>query len=141
MLAGDLLLIVIGHRRPIVDAAEAVDRAGIKQQRGDELRLARTAVADDGDVTNCRGVIDLHERVLRSYQLPASSSQLLSACASFLQLLHQANQHAPDLFQLPRECSVQVHGQKLEVAGKKEIILKFVAGTQGMPEEPPEVWV
>src|SRR4051812_10301869 len=74
-----------------------------------------------------------------SFQLPAPS--FCSACASFVQLLHQAGEHTPHFFQFPREFPVQVHGQKLEVAGKKEIILKFVAGTQGMPEESAEVWI
>jgi hypothetical protein len=41
-------------------ASEAVDRASIKQQRGDELRLAGAAVADDGNVSDIGSLVDLH---------------------------------------------------------------------------------
>ena len=52
VLPRDFLFVVIGDRRPVVHAPEAVHRAGIEQQRRDELRLAGAAVADQGDVSD-----------------------------------------------------------------------------------------
>src|SRR6185436_5001272 len=46
VLAGDLFLVVIGHRGPVVHATEAVDGAGVEEQRGYELRLPGAAVTD-----------------------------------------------------------------------------------------------
>ncbi len=46
VLAGDLFLVVVGDRRAVVDAAEAVDSAGIEEQRGEQLRLAGAAMTD-----------------------------------------------------------------------------------------------
>jgi hypothetical protein len=40
VLAGDLFVVVVGHGGAVVDLAEAVDHAGVEQQRRDELRLA-----------------------------------------------------------------------------------------------------
>ena len=47
--------------------------------------------------------------------------------------LNQAGQHASDLLKLTREPGMRGGGQELEVLRKKEIILKFVTGTQAMP--------
>ena len=51
VLAGDLFFVVVGDRRAVVHAAEAVDSAGIEQQRGEQLRLAGAAMADERDIS------------------------------------------------------------------------------------------
>ena len=60
VLAGDFFFVVVGHRRPVVHAAESVDGAGIEQQRGDELCLAGAAMTDEGDISDAGCVVDLH---------------------------------------------------------------------------------
>jgi hypothetical protein len=89
--------------------------------------------------------------VLRSFQLPAASFPLATANdqlpvfptrvrpVSTLHLLHEAGQHAPDFLELSGELPVQRRRQEPEISGKKEIILKFITGTQGVPQKPPEV--
>jgi hypothetical protein len=47
--------------------------------------------------------------------------------------LDESRQHAPDLLDLLGDPCVQFSRQEVEVSGKKQIILKFVAGTQGVP--------
>jgi hypothetical protein len=63
VLAGDLFVVVIRDRAALVDATEAVHRARIEEQGGNELCLARTGMADDGHVPDAGGIIDLHRRV------------------------------------------------------------------------------
>ena len=60
VLAGDFLFVEVGDRRAVVDLAEAVDHAGVEEDGGGELRLARSAVADESDVPDAGGVVDLH---------------------------------------------------------------------------------
>jgi hypothetical protein len=55
--------------------------------------------------------------------------------------VNQAGQHTPNLLQLAREPGVRGRGQELEIPRKKEIILKFIAGTQGMEQKSPKVWI
>ena len=62
VLAGDLFLVEVGHRRPIVHPAEAVDHAGVEQDGRRKLRLPGARVADEGDVPDAGGVVDLHRR-------------------------------------------------------------------------------
>ena len=76
VLAGDLFFVVVGDGGAFVDAAEAVDSAGIEQQRGEQLRLAGAAMADQRDISQALGVVDFHGRwppKLPAYrfQLPA----------------------------------------------------------------------
>ena len=47
-----LVLVPVGGRRPLLDGAEPIDRAGLEQHRLDERGLPRAAVADDGDVAD-----------------------------------------------------------------------------------------
>jgi hypothetical protein len=51
-LALDLVRIEIGGGRAIVDAAQAVDRAGGEEHAFDQRGLADPAVADDADVAD-----------------------------------------------------------------------------------------
>src|SRR5882672_6711655 len=89
-----------------------------------------------------------------SHQLPAASSQLPDfpqlakvpdedrvGRVSTFQLLHEARQHPPDLLELSGQLLVHLCRQEPEISGKKEIILKFIAGTQGMPQKPAEIWI
>ena len=76
MLAGDFFFVEVGDGGAVIDAAEAVDSAGVEQQRGEQLRLAGAAMADQGDISQALSVIDLHGDGLRCCQLPASSCQL-----------------------------------------------------------------
>jgi hypothetical protein len=55
------------------------------------------------------------------------------------QYFDEAAQHAPDIFDLLSERGMLLKRQEPKVQGKKQIILKFVAGTQRMPEESAEV--
>ena len=57
------------------------------------------------------------------------------------QTLHKAGEHAPDVLELRYQRCVQLTRQEPEIPGEKQIILKFVTGTQGVPEEPAEVRV
>jgi hypothetical protein len=59
-LALDLVGIEVGHRRPVVHAAEAVDRAHVEEHRGDQRRLPAASVADHGHVANRGWLVDLH---------------------------------------------------------------------------------
>ena len=47
-----LVVVPVGGRRARIDRAEPVRLAGLEEQRLDERRLARAAVADDGDVAD-----------------------------------------------------------------------------------------
>ena len=60
VLAGDLLFVEIGDRRAVVDLAESVDHAGVGEDGRGELRLARSGVTDERDVSDAGGVVDLH---------------------------------------------------------------------------------
>jgi hypothetical protein len=62
VLAGDFFFVEVGDGRPVVDAAEAVDGAGIEQQRGEELRFAGAAMTDQRDISQALSIIDLHTR-------------------------------------------------------------------------------
>ena len=62
VLAGDLFFVEVGDRRAFVDLAEAVDHAGVGEDGRGELRLAGAAVADERDVSDAGGVVDLHDR-------------------------------------------------------------------------------
>ena len=53
-----LVLVPVRDRRARLDRAEPVDRAGLEEQRLDERRLARAAMADDGDVADLPGLVD-----------------------------------------------------------------------------------
>ena len=64
MFAGDLFFVVVGDRVAFVHLAEPVHHAGGEEQGGNELGLAASAVADDGDVPDAGGVIDLHSGIL-----------------------------------------------------------------------------
>ena len=55
-LALVLVLVRVGDRRARLDRAEAVDRARLEEERLDERRLSRPAVADDGDVADLCGL-------------------------------------------------------------------------------------
>ena len=55
-LAAVLVLVPVGDRRAGLDRAEPVRRLGLEEQRLDERRLARPAVADDGDVADLPGL-------------------------------------------------------------------------------------
>jgi hypothetical protein len=63
VLADDFFFVVVGDGRSIVDLAEAIDHAGIGEDGGGELGLARSAVTDEGDIPNAGGVVDLHRRL------------------------------------------------------------------------------
>jgi hypothetical protein len=63
VLAGNFLFVVIGDGGAFVDFAEAVDHAGVREDRGRELRLAGAAMTDESDVSDAGRVVDLHERV------------------------------------------------------------------------------
>ena len=82
VLAGDLFFVEVGDGRAVVDLAEAVDHAGVGQNGRGELRLAGSGVADERDVSDAGGVVDLH-----SPRSPASRirsqrySRSLMACA------------------------------------------------------------
>ena len=102
VLAGDFFFVVIGDGRPVVHAAEAVDGAGVEEQRGNQLRLPGAAMTDQGDISDVGSIVDLHAG------------------------------NPPEQFQLPFASSVP---------RKKQIILKFVAGTQGMEEKSPEIGI
>ena len=60
VLPGDFLFVVIRDRRPVVHTAESVDRAGVEEQRGDQLRLAGAAMTDEGDISDVGSIVDLH---------------------------------------------------------------------------------
>ena len=51
-----LVLVGVGDRRAGLDGAEAVDLARLEEERLDERRLSRPAVADDGDVADLCGL-------------------------------------------------------------------------------------
>ena len=91
VLARDLLFVVVGHRRPVVHAPESVHRAGIEQQRRDELCLAGAAMADEGDIS------DDWERRRPSYEQPsdaAADSCQLPAASFQLDRLRTSGRHA-----------------------------------------------
>src|SRR5262249_41528659 len=52
-----LVLVPVRRRRPRLDGAETVDRAGLEEHRLHERGLARPAVADDGDVADLPGLL------------------------------------------------------------------------------------
>jgi hypothetical protein len=43
-----LVLVRVGNRRPGLDGPDPIDRPGLEEERFDERRLSRPAVADDG---------------------------------------------------------------------------------------------
>ena len=59
-----LVLVGVGDGRAGLDRAEAVDLAGLVEQRLDERRLARPAVTDDGDVADLPWLDCGHVRAL-----------------------------------------------------------------------------
>ena len=75
-LAGDLLLVEVGDRVPLVDPAETVDGAGGEQERGREGRLSGGAVTDDADIADFGNLIQLHARIpsTRARHFPAFTS-------------------------------------------------------------------
>ena len=75
VLAGNLLGVVVGHGRAVVDAAQPVDHAGGEQHRRHQLRLATASVPDDGDIPDAGGVIHLHSRILRATEAVPSQSR------------------------------------------------------------------
>lgn len=91
-----------------------------------------------------------------SFRLPASGSSLAVADVDvrLLQIIRpaplrkviidpcdQTAEHPPDTFNCLREPGVVRNGQDLQILRKKQIILNFVEGSQGVPEETPEVAV
>ena len=62
-LAALLLLVAVGHRVAILDAALTVDGAAGVQQGLDQRGLALAAVSDDGDIADVLGLIVLHVRI------------------------------------------------------------------------------
>ena len=60
VLAGDFFFVEVGDGRAVVDLAEPVDHAGVGEDGGGELRLARSGVTDERDVPDAGGVVDLH---------------------------------------------------------------------------------
>ena len=60
VLSGNLFVVVVGHRGAVIDAAEPRRRAGGEEERGNQLGLARAAVADDSDVADAPSVVGLH---------------------------------------------------------------------------------
>ncbi len=149
VLAGNRFFVVIRHRGAVVHPSQPVDGSGIEQQRRQQLGLARPAVADERDISEALGVIDLHRQDLRrklpaaSFQLPASTfSVYYSPVWRFPLLLDagdQAAEHTSDVFKRCREPGMLDRGHEPEVPGKKEIILNFVEGPQGVKQESSEV--
>src|SRR5262245_43801997 len=64
VLPGDFLFVVVGDGVALVHLAEAVHHAGGEQERRDQLRLAAPSVADDGDVPDVGGLVNLHSGIL-----------------------------------------------------------------------------
>src|SRR6185503_7319738 len=60
VLAGDFLVVEVGGGGAVVHLSEPVDRAGGEEQGGHELRLAGSAVPDEGDIAKTCGVVHLH---------------------------------------------------------------------------------
>src|SRR5262249_42860261 len=60
VLARDLFFVEIGHGRPVIDLAESIDHAGIGEDGRGELCFPGSAVADDRDVPDGSGVVNLH---------------------------------------------------------------------------------
>ena len=60
VLAGDLFFVVVGDRRAVVHAPEAVDGAGVEEQRRNQLRLPGAGMTDQRDVSDAGGIVDLH---------------------------------------------------------------------------------
>ena len=85
MLAGDLFLVVIRDRRPLVHAPEPVDGAGIEEEGSDELRLSGPGVADERHIPEALCVVNLHKdaSTVTSRQLPVSSGLLSVPVAGF----------------------------------------------------------
>jgi hypothetical protein len=61
-LSIDLFFVEVGGRRPVLDAAHAIDGARNEKQRRRERRFSAIAVPDDRDISNVRRVVDLHGR-------------------------------------------------------------------------------
>src|SRR5207302_10454277 len=61
MLPRDLFVVEVGDRRALVDLAEPVHHARVGERRRCELRLARSAMADERDVSDAGRIIDLHK--------------------------------------------------------------------------------
>jgi hypothetical protein len=60
VLAGDFFFVEVRDRRAVVDPPDPVDCTRDEQHGGDQLRLAASSVADDGDIPEAGGVVDLH---------------------------------------------------------------------------------
>ncbi len=60
VLAGDLFLVEVGDRRPVVYLAKPVDRTRNEEHGRNQLGLAAPSVSDDSDVADGGGVVDLH---------------------------------------------------------------------------------
>ena len=58
-----LVVVPVGDRRARVDRAEPVRLTGLEEQRLDERRLARPAMADDGDVADLARLENGHTRL------------------------------------------------------------------------------
>ena len=58
---------------PGLDRAEPVDLARLEEQRLDERRLARPAVADDGDVADLSGLEAWAARLLLGWRFEAEA--------------------------------------------------------------------
>jgi hypothetical protein len=110
VLSRDLLVVVIGHRRAVVDAAKSIHGAGIEEQRRYELRLAGAAMTDNGNVSDVGSLVNLH--MSNPSDMSADSFQFQSnrVRTSGRHALNQAGQHTPDLFQLTREPGVRGRG-------------------------------
>ena len=60
VLARHFLFVEVGDRGAVIHHPEPIDHAGAEQQGGRQLCLAGPAMADDGDVADARGTVDLH---------------------------------------------------------------------------------
>ncbi|MGC4084619.1 MAG: hypothetical protein QM736_21505 [Vicinamibacterales bacterium] len=63
VLAGDLLFVEIGDRRPVVHLAEPVDHARVCEDGRSQLCLARSGVTNERDVAYRAGVVNLHGKL------------------------------------------------------------------------------
>ncbi len=137
MLAGDFFFVVVGDRRALVNPTEAIDSAGIEEQRGEQLRLPGAAMADQRDVPQALGVINLHGTSLP--KLSAFSCQPSAFRFIGDQSSDEPGQHPFDFDDPGVERPVGCLGKEPEVPGKKQMILKFAGGAQGEPKEAPEI--
>ena len=83
-----LLGIEVAHRRAVLDATHAGDRAGGEEQRFGERGLARASVAYECDVAHLLGRVRLHGRIL------AFSGRMLPVMAGFYGRVRSVRQGA-----------------------------------------------